>query len=474
MNIQEERNFIIKENNTAQQTLVDILETLSPETTRELHITVPLSGEVDFSILDSMGFKKVREIHLGEGKITDIIHIPKTVTELVCMGNMLISLNGLPAGLIRLNCSHNHLGLLKIGGLDYLVYLNCEHNELVELKDISESLEELYCDHNDITKLNLTGLDRLTVLHCSNNKLMVLQNLPTTLVDLKMDNNPLAEVEHIAIANKREEARHDLETDVKINYLESLNEYFKLKDKYMTKAHTMRKNAFKSASNKKSGKMRAARVKPPCVNCGRPVGSIFTKADEKYMALCGDSDSPCNLNIQLFTSDFYRPEDMLNSYREIVDDAKENIIRQKLDTLFNYVSETVSAQRFKKEFHKYTEANQLYSEFLDEYNKTYNNPHKAELMSRKNLEIQELLENSKEIMEAYNKTGNVEILKTAVRLYIEDISTKVENLRKTKFPVMEMYVDKMGSQKLVQLTEPISKYDYSYTEPPRVIQFQTK
>jgi Leucine-rich repeat (LRR) protein len=361
-----------------------------------------------------------------------------------------------------------------LGGLDNLEYLNCEENDLVELKDLPESLEELYCDNNDITKLNLIGMERLRVLHCSNNKLMVLQNLPPGLTDFKMENNPLAEIDHDAHSHAIETEKHDEETMSKINYIESLNDYFRLKEKYTTKAYQLRKKAFKTAPNKRTGKIRAARLIPPCINCKRKVGSVFTKADEKYIALCGDKDAPCNLNIQLFTSDFYKPEDLLNSYKEIVDESKENIIRQKLDNLFNYVSEKTSADMFKKELQKYTEASKLYQDFLEEYNDIFYNPLRKELISRKTQEINQVLENLQEMKTEYLKTSNEELLTTIMHTYMEDLIPKIENLRHLRYPVMEMYEETPDTLRLVQREVQISKYDYSYTEPPKVIKYQTK
>jgi Leucine-rich repeat (LRR) protein len=474
MNIQEERTFILDENNTAQQSLIDILDTLSPGNTRELHISTPLSGELDFSVLEKMGFKKVRSIHLAEGKVTDIIHIPKSVVELVCAHNILITLEHLPPMLTSLNCEHNHLSHLKVGGLDHLETLNCANNDLTELADLPESLVEINCEFNDISKLNLSGLERLETLNCANNKIMVLQNLPASLVDFKMANNPLTEVEHRAHSTKAEEHKQDEATAAKIGYLESLSEYFRLKDKYESKARILRRKAFTSAPNKKTGKLRAAKVVPPCINCGRAVGSFFGKVDEQYMAKCGDRDSPCNLHIQLFTSDFYRMDELLQSYREIVEESKENIIRLKLDTLFNYTSEKVSTDKFKKELHKYNEATALYANFMEEYEEVYRNKSRAELISRKTQEIQEILEHLAEMRQEYDKEQSPKLLTSLVETYIDDIMPKVEYLRQTRFPVMEMVEDARGHLHLTQREVPITKYDYAYTEMPKVIKFETK
>lgn len=483
MNIQEERQFILSENNTAQQQVIDFLETLIPSSTTELHFSDALSGEIDFSVLNSMGFKKIKSIHLGEGKVTDISHIPKTVSRFFCEKNILITLEDLPSTIVEIHCSHNHIRDIELSGLSNLVKLNCSYNELTKLENIPESIQEIYCDNNDISQLDLDNLFHLKTLHCSNNKLMVIKNLPSQLVELKMENNPMAEIDHMA-RDKDEKNTDDKETGVKIDLIEGLQHYFRLKNNYENKRRDKMSHAFHSAKTKRVGKLRAAAVNPPCVNCKRPVGTIFAKKDNKYIALCGDKDAPCNLNIQIFCSTSFNREKTLYTYQEILDESKESIIKQKLDTLFNYINESKSAELFKKELDHYNESARLYKDFLSEYEDIYSNMHKRELIVRKQEDIYELLEAIQSVLNEYQKTNNPELLKTAVQMQKDELIPKIEMLRVMKYEIMEMNdeIKVYGKDDdkvlllntyLVQKETLLSKNDYSiaFSEPSHVIKF---
>lgn len=468
MNIQEERQYILSENNTAQRQIIDILDTLPISSTHKLNISIPLSGEIDFSILDSMGFVHIKSIYLAEGKITQIKHIPNSVTIFHCPKNILIKLD-LPKKIKELNVSHNYIDKIEFTGIHELIKLNCSYNELTELNELPESIEEIKCEHNNITQFNLDGLNSLKILHCSHNKLMIIQNLPTQLEDLQMDNNPMTVIEHLA--HDKSTKIIDEESEIKVDYIEGLNEYFRLKSKYETKVRDMKKTAFKSSNNKKVGKQKVVSIKPPCINCKRPVGSIFTKHDEKYIAMCGDKDLPCNFNIQIMNGYFFNSEALLSTTKESIDDAKTSIIIQKLDTLFNYISETQSTVLFKKELKNYTDESELYKTQYDIYDQLHNNMHKKELIERKNFEIYELLENIQIMLNEYVKTQNQEVLKTLVQIQKDELIPKIEFLRRLKYEIMEMHKDKHEVLHLVQNAIPLSKIDYTYSEPCRVIKF---
>jgi hypothetical protein len=471
MNIQEEKTYILSENNTAQQQLIDLLDTLNSASTVELNIEDALSGALDFSVLGSMGFTKIRKINLGKGKITSIDHIPNTVTKFNCSHNILMSLK-LPPAISELNCSHNHISDLELEGIHHLTKLNCEYNELTQLDPIPESIREIECSHNHITRLDLNDLTELRVLHCSHNKLMIIQNLPIQLEDFRMDNNPMAEIEHIARnAKTKTQAKVVAASETKIDYIEGLHEYFRLKNSYYSAIAVLKKKEFQKATNPTAGKRKANAVKPKCINCKRPVGSIFAKRDDKYIALCGDKDKPCNLNIQIYSGFYINTERLLYMNRELLDDSKEAIIRQKLDTLFNYISELRSAALFKKELDNYNETSQFYKDYYDKYEQTYNNMHKRELIVRKNEEIYELLETIQTMLNEYEKTNNSEILKTAVQMQMDDLMPKLGFLRRLKYEIMEMVEDKQEVLHLVQREVALNNMDFTYSEPGRVVKY---
>ena len=462
MNIQQEREYNLSESNTAQKQLIDILEGLQPTIT-ELNINIPLSGDIDLSILSAMGFNNIKTINLSEGKLTTINHIPNTVKVLNCSKNLLITLK-LPNQLIKLNCSKNHINYIDLTELYGLLILHCENNELTELENIPEIIQEIYCDYNNISRLDLDNLDSLKILHCSHNKIMIMQNLPAQLVDLKMDNNPMAEIVQTPTVVSDD-------AEIRVDYIEGLNEYFRLKSKYEKSISDKKHSAYNQAKTKKLGKQRAAAVKPLCVNCKRPVGTIFTRDDVIYSAKCGDIESPCNLNIKIMNGFFMNLETVVYLQKQELNESKDAIITQKLDTIFNYLSEASSARLFKKELENYTQSGEMYKTLHDNYELLHNNMHKRELIERKNAEIYELLENIKLMLNEYTKTRNEEILKTAVQLQKDELIPKIEFLRRLKFEIMEMVSDKNEVLHLVQKENSLSKHDFTYSEPGHVMKY---
>ena len=75
----------------------------------------------------------------------------------------------------------------------------------------------------------------------------------------------------------------------------------------------------------------------------RKYKTIFSTNATNYIAVCGDTKSPCELKIKLFRGDFDLNEKYLYYFKQQLEDDKQIIISQKMDTLFNYLSVIISA-----------------------------------------------------------------------------------------------------------------------------------
>ena len=108
--IREQRETIIKENNTAQDRLKEILENL-PKSSEVLEISEKgvLHGDLDFAVLQEMGMGNLTSIILGEGDVTSIMGLPSNLKKLECVDNLLVDLENLPTTLEVLNISHNYV-----------------------------------------------------------------------------------------------------------------------------------------------------------------------------------------------------------------------------------------------------------------------------------------------------------------------------------------------------------------------------
>jgi hypothetical protein len=191
---------------------------------------------------------------------------------------------------------------------------------------------------------------------------------------------------------------------------------------------------------------------------------------QKLMAICGDKQNPCILNIEIFKGFMINIKDILELYKEDIEYLKDNIIQQKLDTLFNYTNESQSVALFKKGLTAYNGDNIVYKEVLDKYNSLYNNQEKKDLLTLKNAEIFRLIEKSRGFIQEYKKTLNDDFLKLAVETNIKEIIPEINSIRTLKYEVMEMNEQ---DETFTLFTHPIllSKIDYNTGENPRVVKY---
>ena len=458
---EEKRDEIVSDNNTGQRDLINILKRLNKDHADEIRFENPVHGDLDFSEIKDQGFKHIHTIIFDhEGEVTNIRNVPEGIKHLECPDQMLVELTNLPDTIEELTVDGNSIKKFDAGELTKLRILRVSNNELTELTNLPASLEELYCNTNSLTTLDLANTSALHTLHCSNNQLLVVANPPSTLVDFQMNDNPLTEITH----EKTKEKKSD--------YMEAMYNYFALKRKYDEKAKQVRRAAYHKAEGKKSGKKRVKTVTPPCVNCKRPVATIFDLKNNRYTAICGDKKHPCNLNIQLYSGHSFNTDSLLQIYGEDLDKTKESIIKQKMDTLFNYLSEDKSVEKFKEELELYNENSKMYKDLLDRHKDLYDNEERRIQMSKKTEEMYKTIAEISGHMKEYEASGNREALISALHIQKRDLIPAIQNLRMKKWGMMEMEISpENDSSKLIQVEVPVYKAEFKYGQPGRVIKY---
>jgi hypothetical protein len=483
--IQEERESIRKDNNIAQTTLEDIVFGLKKDIV-DLNIQTPLFGDLDLSVL-SKKFPRLRHISFGEGKITSINHLPVGITKLVCKGNLLVSLDQLPGSLIYLDIDDNFLSTLDCSTFPQLEELHCENNHLEEIQNLPKSLTRLYCTRNQLHQLDLSNLIHLRVLHCSENPLLSIDNLPETIHEFVFENNPLTteitnydyvDWEHEDEFRERYD-RMERANVVKrnISYHDALKTYFRLKHDYENDLLKRRRVAFKKSKSRKNGSLRAKRIRGKCVHCKREVGTTFNTDSNGYYAYCGDVSQPCSLDIKLLRGQFSPNEQFLYLFREQIEKEKDGIICQKMDSLFNYISEETAVRDFKQVLQTYKETSELFHEFFDRHQETFYNTKRQDLLKEKKMKIQEIQAQIHEIIDEYKRSGNLlanasyggvtGLLKSAMEIHVRDLIPEIENLRRLKYEIMEI-----NDNVLFQREVGLNKTEYTFGDPPTVVRFR--
>lgn len=470
----EKRRDIIENNNTAQSQLESILERLSRNTNIDLlDFNESFHGNLDFSLLEEMGFRNVKTIVFGNpGEITNISNLPNTLEKLTIANQYLVEINDLPKSIVELDIHDNYLTVLDVHHLNKLKVLNVSNNKLEKLDNLPETLEELYCDNNELSQLILKDNLVLRVLHCSNNKTIIIDGLPPSLVDFKCENNPYIQQNNfLDIHGERDKSlTGSIESaSRRIDYYEALNEYFKLKNTYETDYKETLEKAYGSAKmrglGKRAIKKRLANIRPLCVSCKRAVGSVFAAKDNHYIAMCGDTQSPCSFKIDLYRGASWATQNTVATLQEVILDIKESVIFTKLSSIFKYKTEEDTIVKFNQLMEEYNDFNQFYNEVKEIYMKQIHDPVREQLIKRKTEQVYKLISAIKVIMKQYEEEGTPILLQTAVQMQVNELNPEIENLRRLKYEVMEM-----NYNVLFQSYSSIQSATFS-NKDPRVIQF---
>lgn len=435
----QEREDILLNNNTAQQRFEEILDD-TDKSNKVLFISKELHGDLDLSLMKSDKYKNIEEVVFSQGKITSIVHVPNTIKKLILTNNILLTVDDLPISLKHLDICENHIKILDLSYLKNLEVLKCSDNHMEELV-LPKEIRELFIQNNDIKYLNARDFPQVKTLNIENNSLLIIDNFEILMLDtFESKNNPLL------TSGRNTGEAEEKDAEKKIDYIECLNKYFQLKALYEN-------------DDKKR-----------CVKCKRKCGTHFSNKDEHYTAICGSSSDPCKLNIKMYRGQYQDNAMLLNSMKEDVEKDKESIIRQKMDTIFSYISEAESAKIFQANIESYKDNSELYSLALQEYNNISNNFEKKKKISDKIKLYYEQKRSMKSMLSEYVETNNKRLLKDAMELYINSLQPCAEMLQALKYPIMEVNtID--GNYELLQYELLNSDREISLDEPPKVEKF---
>ena len=113
----------------------------------------------------------------------------------------------------------------------------------------------------------------------------------------------------------------------------TIEEYFKMKGKYEKKVKNTKKKLIGSDLSKRKKKAKFNNIKKKCINCGQNGGTYFSNKNRILVAKCGNSETPCELDIQIKRPYLITLTKALNMTDKQIEHIKETIINLKLDLL---------------------------------------------------------------------------------------------------------------------------------------------
>ena len=257
---------------------------------------------------------------------------------------------------------------------------------------------------------------------------------------------------------------------------DAIHGYYSLKEKYNTALEKRRQRLmndpminWKSLSAQQKAK-RLALIKPACIVCKQDGGSIFTETDGKLKAICGNISQPCGFHIEVSRGKYISLETLMKESLEEVRATKDEIIRMKLDLLFQFISEDELLDQFDAVQHKLQEQMKMYSEFRTYYLSVTDNDDRRKDTEIYTRVISEKIAQVKEYMTTFRDTEwkNRSIIDDILVLYQQDIEPAFMKLRETKYIYSQVETTENADGALVQMYNDgefnLSQKKYSYNE----------
>ena len=247
------------------------------------------------------------------------------------------------------------------------------------------------------------------------------------------------------------------EERTKIN--DAIHGYYSMKEKYNTALEKRRQRLindpvinWKSLSAQQKAK-RLAIIKPACIVCKQDGGSIFTETDGKMKAICGNISQPCGFHIEVYRGKYISLETLMNESLEEVRTTKDEIIRMKLDLLFQFISEDELIEQFDAVQHKLQEQLKMYAEFRTYYLSVTDNDDvrkDSDILTRV---ISEKVAQIKEYMTEFRDSEwkNRSIIDDILVLYQTDIEPAFIKLRETNYTYSHVETSENADGALVDM-----------------------
>ena len=254
---------------------------------------------------------------------------------------------------------------------------------------------------------------------------------------------------------------------------ETLNEYFKLKQKYESGILANKKKIMnnKDLSNREK-RREFLKLKPKCINCKRPGGTIFkilfkedddnTDSYREYNASCGIIANPCDLKIKIQCGTTELFTDILQKMENDIKNIKNEIIDDKNKLLFGFIETEEAINRFEQSKELITMYTSYYDDYLTKYNSIFDNEDKKRQLEEETTNSYIQINLIKECIKKSNETGNNSFIRDAIQIYDTSLMPILNTIRNLKYSENYVYHNENNnSRNLIQNKFTLSNMLYS-------------
>ena len=222
--------------------------------------------------------------------------------------------------------------------------------------------------------------------------------------------------------------------------IDEFNNYYKLKTNYDSEINKEKRKISNNISFSIKDKRREfQKIKPKCINCKRPVGTIFlttfeTTLDSRILkAKCGKISDPCNLDIEIVAGVYGFISNIVSEVEDDIHTNKNKLIDDKNKLLFGYVTTKQVLDKFeviKNTINDQTSDLELY---LGEYNNIIDNTENKIQINKYKEQIYATIISIKNLIIDFNTSQDSSFIQNAVRIYIDELQPLLQQLLELKY-----------------------------------------
>lgn len=134
-----------------------------------------------------------------------------------------------------------------------------------------------------------------------------------------------------------------------MSFEDAFTQYYRLKQRYESSVEKIKETVHKKYENLSvNQKRRKVEKGLKCINCKKNGGTIFSMKDNILLAVCGNSETPCTLDIELKRGIYRNIREREEKYAKAIERIRDEIIKIKLNLLFGYANEEKTITEFTK------------------------------------------------------------------------------------------------------------------------------
>jgi len=263
----------------------------------------------------------------------------------------------------------------------------------------------------------------------------------------------------------------------KADYVDALNEYYRYKHNY-DERYAEHKNAIIKTKTlnmqQKRAKIMQVKRNRKCVSCGQSGGTHFTNEGGVLRAQCGNRSQPCTLNIEIVKGKFMSLEELANSSMHNADVLKDNIIKTKLDLLFNYTTEEEALRQFETDRTALDQALDLYGGFRQKYLDVVRNAERREEVDALTTEFYEAVQEFKDTVQRGEDINKESFIRDATTLYVNRIVPLNERLMEKKYIYSAVERNSDGAFCLVQKPYTLEQLEFEIDVPSITVEARNR